>query len=100
MTADQTPEEFPVSDEAIEDALSRFLKEKTMVTPALDQDLFASGVASSMFTMELVVFLEQSYGITIIGGDLKLDNFRTIGAMTEMVLRLRQDADAGTAASA
>jgi methoxymalonate biosynthesis acyl carrier protein len=100
MTIDQTPEEFPVSAEDIADALSRFLKEKTMVTPAPDQDLFASGVASSMFAMELVVFLEQSYQVTIIGGDLKLDNFRTIEAMATMVLRLRQDADAGTNASA
>ena len=45
---------------------------------ATDQDLFASGVVSSMFAMELVVFLEQSYQVTIIGGDLKLDNFRTV----------------------
>lgn len=100
MTIDQTPEEFPVSAEEIEDALSRFLKEKTMVAPARDQDLFNSGVASSMFAMELIVFLENSYRVTIIGGDLKLDNFRTIQAMTGLVLRLRRDADEAGAAGA
>jgi methoxymalonate biosynthesis acyl carrier protein len=43
--------------------------------------------------MEMVVFLEQSYQVTIIGGDLKIDNFRTVDAMTELVLRLRDASD-------
>jgi methoxymalonate biosynthesis acyl carrier protein len=46
-----------------------------------------------MFAMELVVFLEGSYNVMIIGGDLKLDNFRTVRAMTRLVLRLRDSAD-------
>jgi methoxymalonate biosynthesis acyl carrier protein len=100
MTTDQTPGESQVTAEAIAAALSHFLKEKTMVTPDQDQDIFESGVASSMFAMELVVFLEKSYQVEINGMDLKLANFRTIGAMTEMVLRLRRDANAGAGAGA
>jgi methoxymalonate biosynthesis acyl carrier protein len=46
-----------------------------------------------MFAMELVVFLERSYGVTIIGADLKLDNFRTVQAMTKLVLRIQDSAD-------
>jgi methoxymalonate biosynthesis acyl carrier protein len=47
--------------------------------------------------MQLVVHLESTYEISVIGPDLKLDNFRTIQAMTSLVLRLRDDpqADAG-----
>lgn len=92
MTADQTSEKAPATAAEIEAALLRFLEEKTKIAAKLDQDLFASGLVSSMFAMELVVFLERSYGVTIIGRDLKLDNFRTVQAMTRLVLRLRDSA--------
>jgi methoxymalonate biosynthesis acyl carrier protein len=89
MTVDETPGNAPADADEIQSAVLQFLKEKTLATPATDQDLFASGVVSSMFAMEMVVFLEQSYQVTIIGGDLKIDNFRTVDAMTDLVLRLR-----------
>jgi methoxymalonate biosynthesis acyl carrier protein len=93
MTTDQTSEKAPVTAKAIEDGLLRFLEERTKATVTPDQELFASGLVSSMFAMELVVFLERSYGVTIIGADLKLDNFRTVQAMTKLVLRIQDSAD-------
>lgn len=89
MTTDQTSEKAPATTEDIEEAVLGFLEGKTKVVAKPDQDLFASGLVSSMFAMELVVFLEQSYDVMIIGSDLKLDNFRTVHAMTRLVLRLR-----------
>jgi methoxymalonate biosynthesis acyl carrier protein len=88
MAAAQTA--GPVTADAVEEALLGFLAEqiKTEVEP--DQDLFASGLVSSMFAMQLVVHLEESYDIAIIGPELKLDNFRTVKAMTALVLRLRE----------
>ena len=79
----------PIASEAIEEALLDFLGEsiKTAVDP--DLDLFRSGLVSSMFAMQLVVHLEETYDIAIIGPDLKLDNFRTVRAMTSLILRLR-----------
>jgi methoxymalonate biosynthesis acyl carrier protein len=94
MTTDQASESAPATPEAIEDALQSFLSGRIKTEVALDQDLFKSGLVSSMFAMELVVHLEESYDIAIIGPELKLDNFRTIQAMTALVLRLR----AGTGA--
>lgn len=73
----------------IEADLVEFLSAKTGVEVAPDVDLFASGVVSSLFAMELVVRLEQSYGVAIVGPDLALDNFRTVQRMIELVLRLR-----------
>jgi methoxymalonate biosynthesis acyl carrier protein len=93
MTVHQTPGNAPADVGEIQNAVLQFLKAKTLVTPATDQDLFSSGVVSSMFAMELVVFLEQSYQVTIVGGDLKIDNFRTVDAMTDLVLRLRDASD-------
>ena len=89
MTADQTAGIAPVTAEAIEDALLCFLTERLKTAVAPDQDLFSSGLVSSMFAMQLVVHLEESYDIAIIGPELKLDNFRTVQAMTRLVLRLR-----------
>jgi methoxymalonate biosynthesis acyl carrier protein len=90
MTSEQTIN--PVTDEAIEKALLSFLAERIKTTVAPDQDLFKSGLVSSMFAMQLVVHLEECYDIAIIGPELKLDNFRTVDAMTGLVLRLRDAA--------
>lgn len=82
-----------VSAEIVEKELLDFLAERIKTTVELDQDLFASGLVSSMFAMQLVVHLEEAYDVAIVGGDLKLDNFRTVQSMTGLVLRLK-DADA------
>jgi|SRR5215469_6252400 len=89
MTTENASMVTLVTAESVESALMGFLagKIKTSVEP--DQDLFASGLASSMFAMQLVVHLEESYDIAIIGPELKLDNFRTVQAMTRLVIRLR-----------
>ena len=75
--------------EAVQDNLLEFLAKQTKSVVALDQDLFESGLVSSLFAMELVVYLESTFGIAITGVELKLDHFRTVIAMTELVLRLR-----------
>jgi len=94
MTADQTTAVTSLTADAIESALTEFLAEKIKAPVETGQDLFASGLVSSMFAMQLVVHLESTYDIAIIGPELKLDNFRTVAAMTGLVLRLRDAGDA------
>jgi methoxymalonate biosynthesis acyl carrier protein len=60
---------------------------------AADVDLFGSGLVSSLFALQLVVHLEQAFGVEVAGPDLTLDNFRTVDAMTALVLRLRAGDD-------
>ncbi|MFI6457963.1 acyl carrier protein [Streptosporangium amethystogenes] len=74
--------------DTVQQRIHGFLEERIKTDVAVDKDLFASGLVNSMFAMELVVYLEQAYGIAIIGEDLKLDNFRTVERMTSLVLRL------------
>jgi methoxymalonate biosynthesis acyl carrier protein len=88
MTSEQTM--APITAEAIKEALFSFLEGSIKTKVAVDQDLFKSGLVSSMFAMQLVVYLEERYDIAIIGPDLTLDNFRTVQAMTSLVLRLRE----------
>jgi methoxymalonate biosynthesis acyl carrier protein len=76
------------NSDAIQAELLNFLNERIKTSVEVDQDLFKSGLVSSMFAMQLVVHLEETYDVAIIGPDLKLDNFRTVEAMTALVLRL------------
>ncbi|ARZ67332.1 putative acyl carrier protein [Streptomyces albireticuli] len=85
----------------IADELLGFLAARTRTTWERDQDLFAVGGMSSLFAMQLVVHLEKTYGVTISGADLMLDNFRTVDAMVRLVHKLggaRAAASAGTTA--
>ncbi|MEU7318774.1 acyl carrier protein [Streptomyces sp. NPDC007083] len=86
-----TPE--PTAD-VIAERISRFLEERTKTSFAVDTDVFASGGVNSLFAMELVVFLEEAFDVEIAGSDLRLDNMRTVTAMTALVQRLRAE-DAG-----
>lgn len=73
----------------IERVILSFLETRTGVSWESDRDLFVEGGLSSLFAMELVVQLEQSFDVLIAGIDLRLDNFRTVNAMTALVGRLR-----------
>jgi methoxymalonate biosynthesis acyl carrier protein len=89
VTTEQASELAPVTTDEIASGLLSFLTKRIKTEVAPDQDLFKTGPVSSMFAMELVVHLEEAYDIAIIGPELKLDNFRTVQSMTELVLRLR-----------
>ncbi|GLU48162.1 acyl carrier protein [Nocardiopsis ansamitocini] len=79
----------------IEQELSCHLEKRTKRSWAPEEDLFASGALSSLFAMELVVYLEKAFGVMIGGPDLRMENFRTVRAMSSMVLRLGGDAEEG-----
>lgn len=89
--ASTTTERHVVSAETeeISDSVARYLESRLKTAVEHDFDLFASGLANSMFAMELVVHLEKSFDVMIEGSELKLDNFRTVDSMTALVSRLR-----------
>jgi acyl carrier protein len=51
------------------------------------EDLFATGYVNSMFAMQLVQFVESSFGVACESEDLEIDNFRSIDALTAFVQR-------------
>ncbi len=87
----QTAPTGPLTAETIENALVAYLTERTKTEVGPDDDIFASGLVSSMFAMELVVHIESTYDLTIIGPELKIDNFRTARGMAALVLRLAEE---------
>ncbi|WP_033218663.1 acyl carrier protein [Kitasatospora phosalacinea] len=96
MTHEQHTSQAPLDTDAVIDRITRFVAEETRTTPDSDQDLFTTGLANSMFAMQLVVFLEQTYDVTVAGPDLQLSNFRTIKSMAALVDRLRAQSATGT----
>ncbi|MGX6607635.1 acyl carrier protein [Micromonosporaceae bacterium Da 78-11] len=77
------------STSQVESDLLSFLTTRTKASLDPDTDLFASGHVSSLFAMELVVFIEGTFDVRIEGKDLTLDTFRTVRTMTALVHRLR-----------
>lgn len=51
-----------------------------------DEDIFSLGFVNSLFAMQIVLFVEQQLGVTLDNEDLQLDNFRTINAMTTLIM--------------
>jgi methoxymalonate biosynthesis acyl carrier protein len=80
-----------LTGESVRENLLGFLEQRTKRSWTSGEDLFASGVVSSLFAMELVVHVESTFAISIGGEDLTLANFRTVEVMTELVLRLRDE---------
>lgn len=54
-----------------------------------DEDIFALGFINSLFAMQLVLFVESEFDITIENEDLDLDNFRTLNAIAHFIERKR-----------
>jgi methoxymalonate biosynthesis acyl carrier protein len=55
------------------------------------QDIFALGFVNSLFAMELVMFVEKTFGLTIPNEELRIDNFRTAESMAALVAKLSAD---------
>lgn len=46
-----------------------------------DEDLFASGVLDSLGVLQLVLFLEEQFGVKVPDEDVVLENFQSLDAM-------------------
>jgi acyl carrier protein len=51
-----------------------------------DQDIFTLGFVNSLFAMQLIVFVEQEFNIAVDDEDMDIDNFRSVNALTRLVL--------------
>lgn len=52
------------------------------------QNIFELGFVNSLFAMELVMFVEKTFLVTIPNDELRIDNFRSAEAMADLVGRL------------
>lgn len=66
----------------VKNFLTRFFKKHEFKE---DEDIFLLGFVNSLFAMQLVLFLEKEFGLTVETQDLDLDNFRTIKSIVDFV---------------
>jgi methoxymalonate biosynthesis acyl carrier protein len=52
-----------------------------------DEDIFALGFVNSLFAMQLVNYIESEFGVTIESDELDIENFRTVNAVADLVMR-------------
>ncbi|MDQ1740747.1 MAG: hypothetical protein QOE53_2399 [Pseudonocardiales bacterium] len=53
-----------------------------------NEDIFQIGFVNSLFAMELVMFVEKTFSVTVPNEELRIDNFRSATTMSELVSRL------------
>ena len=84
-----TPES-PTSEAWIRERIRAFLGNHLRgAPPGDDTDIFSAGVVNSLFAMQLVLFVEREFAITIASEDLELAHFRSVDTLTALVARKR-----------
>ncbi|MGH7254729.1 MAG: acyl carrier protein [Nitrospirales bacterium] len=66
--------------------IARLFEEKLhLEIPSTETDLFKTGALDSMAFVDLLVHLEQEFGVAISFEELELDHFRSITKIAEFV---------------
>lgn len=50
-----------------------------------NEDIFSLGFVNSLFAMELVMFVEKTFSITIEDEDLTIENFSTVNNIASLI---------------
>lgn len=70
----------------IREFLARYIRDADLGD---DDDIFERGFVNSMFAMQLVMFVERDFGVTVGDEDLDISNFNSINSIARLVGRKR-----------
>ena len=78
-------------EKGIKETVKRFIL-NSISLPNLDDDdnLFESGIVNSLFAVQLMTFIEQTFAIEVAMDDLEMENFKSLNATTAFVLQKKQ----------
>ena len=83
---------FKSSKINIKEDIAEFLKRASKHNEIVSEsDIFESGYVNSLFAMQIVMFLQKEFEIVISDSDLKIDNFRNLNAIVDLVRRKRNE---------
>ena len=76
----------------IKDSVKTFLQQRIGEDTnfSFDDDIFKLGLVNSLFALELVVFLEKEFSITIENEDLDLNNFSSVNNIEKFIRKKTQ----------
>ncbi|MFD9903983.1 phosphopantetheine-binding protein [Streptomyces sp. NPDC059063] len=77
----------PVTPERIRERTREYLRTSLARTIADDEDIFAAGLVNSLFAAQLVLFVEDGFGITVENDELEIAHFSSVDAVTAFVTR-------------
>jgi acyl carrier protein len=79
---------------ALQNELARLFSEKmNLEIPSMDTDLFGTGILDSLAFVDLVLHLEQKFGIKVSIESLELDHFRSIARLSEFIAHQNHNGD-------
>ena len=64
--------------ETLRTFIGKFIRSKTFKN---SDNIFEAGFVNSMFVMELIMFVEKEFSLTVDNTELKLSNFASVDAM-------------------
>ena len=70
--------------------LSEFGGELELESLDIDEDLIKRGVVDSMGVLQVINFIEQTYGLRIGDEEITVENFRSINAITNLIAQKGQ----------
>lgn len=71
--------------------IQTLLSEKLMRrVPSVDADLLETGILDSMNFADLIVSLEEKYGVTLDLANIELDEFRSVSSIARLVVTLHK----------
>ena len=72
----------------IKQAVRQFISSAVRLPDLGDDDnLFESGIVNSLFAVQLMTFVEKTFGIEVEADDLDIENFKSLNATTDFVVR-------------
>lgn len=72
----------------IKEAVRKFIFSSVRLPDLGDDDnLFESGIVNSLFAVQLMTFVEKTFGIAVESDDLDIENFKSLNATTYFVVR-------------
>ena len=72
----------------IKEAVRKFIFSSVHLPDLGDDDnLFESGIVNSLFAVQLMTFVEKTFGIEVESEDLDIENFKSLNATAHFVFR-------------
>ncbi|MCR6105807.1 acyl carrier protein [Salipaludibacillus agaradhaerens] len=54
-----------------------------------NDNIFEMGFISSLFAIELIMYIEKNFNVTLENNDLSIENFKSIDSMTQLINQKR-----------
>jgi methoxymalonate biosynthesis acyl carrier protein len=85
--------EASMTETDVEQVILAFLRERSGVElPSASANLIETGILDSMMFVDLIVLIEEQFGVVAELDDLEIENFATVARMAQFVVERRPKA--------